>query len=67
MNNLTWSDPATAAAWSAAISDDKQRSSSMENVARNWLNQDETAARQWISESSLSDEVKKRLLERYKR
>ena len=58
------SDPATAAAWAEALSDERQRNARLENIARNWLSQDDAAARDWIAKSALPDDVKKRLLDR---
>ena len=35
----------------------------LENIARNWMNQDEKAARAWIQQSPLPEDRKKALLE----
>ncbi len=53
-----------AADFVEGIADERQRQSRMENIANNWLNQDEAAARAWIEKTAFPELVKKRLLER---
>ena len=36
----------------------------LENIARNWMNQDEKAARAWIQQLPLTEEKKRALLDR---
>jgi ferric-dicitrate binding protein FerR (iron transport regulator) len=64
VGSVTYSDPATAVAWAASISDPQQRNNRMENSARTWLQQDEAAARAWVQQSTLPDNVKQRLLQK---
>jgi hypothetical protein len=62
VNNLSWQLPELAAQWTAAIGDDQMRYNQMVNVARNWMNFDQNAARAWIAQSSLPGETKEQLL-----
>jgi hypothetical protein len=62
VSQLSYSDPKTAATWAQTMADEKQRNSRMENIARNWLRQDQTAAMNWINQSTLPDQTKQRLL-----
>jgi hypothetical protein len=59
---ISQEDPEAALTWVAGISDEKQRLSQTENVARDWIRQAPTAARQWISASKLPEDVRNRLL-----
>jgi DNA-binding TFAR19-related protein (PDSD5 family) len=61
INSLSYSQPTVALQWAGALSDAAQREQRMESVARNRIYNDETAARQWISQSALSAEAKERL------
>ena len=44
--------------------DVETRNNTLNNVAAQWLNLDEAAARAWIAKSPLPEEMKKQLLER---
>ena len=55
-------DPQTAAQWAETIANDSIRNSQMESIASGWLRTDSNRATAWISNSSLPDEVKARLL-----
>jgi hypothetical protein len=59
---ISQEDPEAALTWVAGISDEKQRLSQTENVARDWIRQAPTAAHQWVSSSNLPEDVRKRLL-----
>ena len=37
VGSISYSDPATAVAWAASITDERQRNNRMENAARNWM------------------------------
>lgn len=54
--------PDVAAEWVGEIGDADRRANQMENVAEAWLATDAAAARAWITQSPLPDEVKTRLL-----
>lgn len=56
-------DPVSAARWAQSIADPATGQQQMEKVATAWLSQNEAAAREWILGSSLSEQVKTRLLE----
>jgi hypothetical protein len=66
ISNSMWqlfnNDPQGAVSWVAMIGDEKMRNGRLENLADNWLRNDEDAARAWIPTSSLPDDVKSRLL-----
>jgi hypothetical protein len=55
-------DPQTAAQWAETINNESIRNSQMESIASAWLRTDANRAAAWITNSSLSDEVKARLL-----
>jgi hypothetical protein len=65
VNNISYQYPAIAAPWAATLSDPNQRNNAIENVARNWLQSDTAAAKDWLSTTSLPDDRKARLLQRY--
>jgi hypothetical protein len=54
--------PAMAAEWAKQIQSDALRYQQMENLGELWLRNDSTAARAWISQASLPEETKSRLL-----
>ncbi len=60
--NVATKDPAAAMTWAGAISDPRLRTSAQEQLARDWLRRDPSAATNWIQNSSLSAEDKTRLL-----
>jgi hypothetical protein len=62
VNNLSYSDPKTAAGWAEKIADEKQRTSRMESIGYNWIRQDPTGAQAWLSTAPLSDQSKQRIL-----
>ena len=61
-NRISSSDPQAAVQWAATISNDSLRNSQMESTARAWLKTDPRNASTWISNSSLPDDTKTRLL-----
>ena len=61
-NRISSSDPQAAVQWAATISNDSLRDGQMESTARAWLKTDPRNASAWISNSSLPDETKARLL-----
>jgi hypothetical protein len=62
--NVLRQDPEGAMAWASTISDEQQRSRTLEALGRNWLRRDSGAAQSWIAQSDLPDQVKSRLLPR---
>jgi len=50
------------APWVARMTDPNLRNSSIENVARQWLQSDRKAAESWLAQTSLPDDRKQRLL-----
>ncbi len=61
VSSLQYADPKAAIQWAEAVSDPSQRNQMMEHAARRWLEND-SAAKVWIVNSSLSQEAKNRLL-----
>jgi hypothetical protein len=61
-NRIEDEDPEAALAWAGLISDEKARTRNMENVARSWMRYDKASATEWVKESKLPEENKKRLL-----
>jgi hypothetical protein len=59
---LAASDPQTAAQWAQTIGNESGRDAQLESIVRSWLNTDSNRAMAWINASSLSDEVKAKLL-----
>jgi hypothetical protein len=55
-------DPQTAAQWAETIANESIRNSQLESVASAWLRTDASRATSWITNSSLPDDVKARLL-----
>ena len=72
LDHTSYQEPALAAKWAtelfttAATRPDQPNRNTyrLENIARNWLNLDERAAREWIQKSPLPEEKKSQLLER---
>ncbi|MDB6121257.1 MAG: hypothetical protein JWQ71_250 [Pedosphaera sp.] len=62
INQLSSQFPEIAAPWVETISDEKQRNSYVENIARQWLEVDPQAAGTWLPGTSLPDDRKQRLL-----
>ena len=58
----SWQFPELAAPWAVRIGDPNQRNSSIENVARQWLEVDPKAAEAWVAATTLPDDRKERLL-----
>jgi hypothetical protein len=56
-------DPGAAAGWAARIDDPSLRIARLEQVGRHWLGIDPVAARQWILNSALPDDMKTQLLD----
>jgi hypothetical protein len=59
---LAASDPQTAAQWAQTIGNESGRDAQLESIVRSWLNTDSNRAMAWINASSLSDEMKAKLL-----
>lgn len=57
-------DPAGAVKWINQIGDERQRSSSVEQLANNWIIQDQAAASQWMATQEMSQELRERLQRR---
>jgi hypothetical protein len=57
-------DPQTAAQWAETIGNQSVRNSQIESIATAWLKTDANRATAWIMNSSLSEDVKARLLPR---
>jgi len=62
VDSLSYQQPDIAMKWLDQISNKQTRSSRLENVARRWLESDESAAMAWIKQSSLPEQQKDRLL-----
>ena len=60
-NAVAQKDPQGALAWAAAITDKDRQQRAVENVVRTWVRQDAPAAKEWVAQSSLPDEVKTRI------
>jgi hypothetical protein len=54
-------DPKGALAWANTITDKERQQRAVENVVRTWVKQDAPAAKEWIAQSALTDEVKARI------
>jgi len=61
-NGWSQTSPEAALTWVKGISDEKDRLHQTENIARDWIRQDPTTARGWISTSNLPEDIRKRLL-----
>ena len=62
VSQISHSNPELAAPWVDSITNEQQRWSQMEQIARNWMRNDSNAARTWLANSSLPDDRKQRLL-----
>ena len=70
LNQASYQEPALAARWAMELyasastqpGRENRNTYQLENVARNWMNVDERAARAWIAQAPLSEEKKKALL-----
>ena len=67
VNNLAYQYPDIAAPWAAAMTDPNQRNNAIENVARNWLRTDPTAAANWLATTSLPQPQMQNLLSSVKK
>ena len=54
--------PEMAAQWANTITDESQRYTSIETVARSWLRRDATAAEAWLAGTTLPDDRKEKAL-----
>ena len=61
-NRISSSDPRAAVQWAATISNENLRENQMETTARAWLKADPRNASTWISNSTLPEDTKTRLL-----
>lgn len=59
---ISLEDPETALAWAATISNTAQRTRQTEILIQDWLRQDVSAARAWISRAKLPEGTRERLL-----
>ena len=59
---LSGQNPVTAVKWAESIADPAAQLRRLETIGQNWLQSDEDAARLWIQNSTLSPEIKIRLL-----
>ena len=59
---ISSSDPQAALQWAATIGDQGMRDSQTESAARSWLKTDPRSATAWISNSTLPNDTKTRLL-----
>lgn len=56
-------DPDGALTWAAAITDPKQRTSTMEDLVRSWMRRDQPAAQEWVAKSPLlAEDTRAKLL-----
>ena len=62
VDSTSYQNPELSVQWAEKITDNQGRGYRLENAARRWLESDETAAMAWIKQSSLSQQVKDRLL-----
>ena len=61
VSQLCYSSPELAAPWAETLTDQNNRNSQIENIARRWLQTDRSAAETWLAKASLPDDRKKRL------
>ena len=72
VNYASYQEPALAAKWATELyantvtqpGQPNRNTYQLENIARNWMNQDEKAARAWIQQLPLTEEKKRALLDR---
>ena len=62
VNQTSWQFPEIAASWVGKIKEEQQRNFAIENVARQWLEFDTSAAQNWLAQTSLPEERKAMLL-----
>jgi hypothetical protein len=62
VNNVANQYPDIAAPFAEAMTDPNQRNNAIQNVARNWLRTDPTAATAWLATTTLPDQQKQNLL-----
>jgi hypothetical protein len=62
LNYLSDSHPAEAAPWTSQFSEERDRHSYIERIARRWISIDREAARAWLAETSLPDDRKHRIV-----
>ena len=70
LSNASYQEPALAARWALELyastpaqpGRENRSTYQLENIARNWMNVDEKAARVWIEQAPLSEERKRVLL-----
>ncbi len=60
-HQLAHEDPLAALAWADRIHDDELRRATLGRCARSWLLKDKAAATEWIENSSLPDDFKRRI------
>ena len=60
-NAVVKKDPLGAIAWATAITDEERQRRAVESVARTWIKEDATTATAWVAESTLPDDLKKRI------
>jgi hypothetical protein len=64
VGQLAYPSPELAAPWAETLTDQNTRFNQMENIARQWLNTDRSAAEVWLAKVNLPDDRKQRLLKR---
>jgi len=52
-----------SAHWAEGLPLEEGQHYRLENIARQWLDHDENAAREWIARSAMPDDVKQQLLQ----
>jgi hypothetical protein len=62
IGQLSWQSPEYAAPFVSTIADENQRYSSAQNIARNYIRNDEASAIKWINSLELPADKKERLL-----
>ena len=67
VNNLSWQYPDMAAPVALALTDENQRNNAIQNIARNWLRSDPTAAANWLQTTALPENQKQSLLNSVKK
>jgi hypothetical protein len=62
VNMASQEDPVGGLRWAEAIHDESVYQSTLQSIGLNWLRTDEAAARKWIADSRLPDNIKNNLL-----
>jgi hypothetical protein len=62
VQSLVATEPETAVQWAQTIDDENVRDAQLQSIASAWLERDPQNATNWIAQSSLSDDIKARLL-----